>query len=67
MNVKKKLFAEKSHSVFEGFKGGTFEHTKTFFPQNVFNFFLLQYLLKMHLHWQFFDKNMNIIKKKDIF
>ena len=35
-----KHFAEKSHSVFEGLKGGPFEHTKTFFLQNVFNCFL---------------------------
>ena len=28
---KKNNFAENSHSVFEGLKGGPFEHTKTFF------------------------------------
>ena len=34
MNVeknKKKIFAEKSHSVFEGLKEGLFERNKTFF------------------------------------
>ena len=34
-----KYVAEKSLSVLEGFKGGSFEHTKTFFPQYVFNSF----------------------------
>ena len=40
MTVEKilKKFAEKSFSVFEGLKGGPFEHTKTFFRQNVFHF-----------------------------
>ena len=32
---KRKTIPTKSHSVVEGFKGGPFEHTKTFFPQNV--------------------------------
>ena len=40
---KKKLkhFAEKSFSVFEGLKGGPFEHTKTFFRKMFFlNFYV---------------------------
>ena len=36
MNVKKICCGEKSNSVFLGFKGGPFKHTKTFFLQNVF-------------------------------
>ena len=41
MNVEEKNqqhFAEKSFSVFEGAPFKSFEHTKTFFPQKVFNF-----------------------------
>ena len=30
-NLKRKHFAEQSHSVFKGFKGGPFKHTQTFF------------------------------------
>ena len=38
MNVEKKknFLRKKSHSVFEGFKGGPFEHTKTFFCKMFF-------------------------------
>ena len=68
MKVKKKLkkhFAEKSHSVFKGFKGGPFEYTKTFFRKMLLIFFL-QHSLKMHLLpiQDFFHKNMHIIKIK---
>ena len=42
MNVDKKLkkkhFGEKSHSVFEGLKGGQFEHNESFFSANFFTF-----------------------------
>ena len=34
-----KHFVEKSFSVFEGAPFKPFEHTMTFFPQNVFTFF----------------------------
>ena len=44
MNVEKKNlkhFAEKRYSVFEGFEGGPFEHTTTFFsPKNAFFYHL---------------------------
>ena len=41
MNAEKKIkniFQKKSLSVFEGFEGGPFEHTKTFFPPICFKF-----------------------------
>ena len=38
-NLKKIYFAEIIHNVFEGLKGGPFEHTITFFLQNVLIFF----------------------------
>ena len=53
-----KHFAEKSFSVFKGLKGGPFEHTKTFFSQNVVHLLPIQ---------DFFHKNMHVIKKKKIF
>ena len=35
-----KYFVEISFSVFKGAPFKHFEHTKTFFPQNIFNFLL---------------------------
>ena len=66
MNVEKnkiKLFAEKSLSVFEGLKGGPFVDTKTFFLQNVFNFFSPFIKYEFYTDSQtFFHKNMQVIK-----
>ena len=45
--LKKKHFAEKSQSVFEGFKGGPFKHTKTFFQKK--NIYFSLYLWKVYL------------------
>ena len=52
MNFQKKNwnhFAEKkNHSVFEGFKGGSFKHSKTFFWGIFFYFYLIfLYLWKL--------------------
>ena len=33
--LKKNILQKKSHSVFKGFKGGPFEHTKTFFRKMI--------------------------------
>ena len=45
MNVEEKNlnkhFAEKSHSVFEGLKGGPLKHTKTFFLQHIYIYFIV--------------------------
>ena len=41
--------AEKSDGVFKGFKGGLFEHTKTFFQQNILNFFSNQIFFNSNL------------------
>ena len=65
----KQHFAGKSHSVFEGLKGGPFEYTTTFFFHKFFLKKCFQHSLKMH--WipiqEFCHKNMHKIKKKDIF
>ena len=36
--LKEKTFGRKSHSKFEGLKGGPFKHTKKNYLQNMFNF-----------------------------
>ena len=43
MNIEEeeKHFPATNNNVFKGFKGGPFEHTMIFFPQNIYNFFLL--------------------------
>ena len=71
MNVeekKSKKISRKSHSVLEGFKGGPFEHTKSFsakcFLKNLSNIYekFICYQFKICFH-----KNMHVIKKKEIF
>ena len=53
---RKKKNAEKNHGVFEGLKGGPFEHTKTFFSAKCFKFFFNIHkkcnLYQFKLFWQ---------------
>ena len=66
--IKKNILRKKSFSVFEGSPVKPFKHTKTFFPQNVFNFFS-QFSWKMHFIQiqYFFHNSMHLIKKKELF
>ena len=64
-----KHFAEKSHSVFEGFKGGTLEHTKPFFSAKCFlNFYSLSIFMKntFATNQKKNQKNMHVIERKEI-
>ena len=54
-----KHFAGKSHSVFEGLKGGPFEHTKTFFFTKIFCSILFSTFIKNAL-----DTNSRILSQK---
>ena len=60
-----KYFAEKSHSVFKGLKGGPLNTLKLFFLHNVFNFFFNIHKKNHFIPIQnFCPKNMQVVKKK---
>ena len=63
----KKKFVEKSHSVFEGFKGAPTNTLKLFFLQNKLPFFFNVYKKNaFYTNSKLFHKNMQVIKKKEI-
>ena len=70
MNVEFLFFfqvAEKGHSVFEGFKRGPFEHTKTFVRKLFLIFFFNVYEKCISFQFQIFSQKYACIKKKNFF